>query len=154
MKKTLLTLTLALAAYIAYAQTADDYIELARDILKTEKKLAVAGEMNLTDAEIPPFWELYNEYNNKLSLTQNQRIAIIKEFAANYESMSDDMANDLILKYMRYEQDLLKLKKSYYSRFKKILPAGKAARYFQLENKIQTLVDAELALEIPLIEVN
>lgn len=154
MKKTLLTLTLALAAYIAYAQTADDYIELARDILKTEKKLAVAGEMNLTDAEITPFWELYNEYNNKLSLTQNQRIAIIKEFAANYESMSDDMANDLILKYMRYEQDLLKLKKSYYSRFKKILPAGKAARYFQLENKIQTLVDAELALEIPLIEVN
>ena len=153
MKKVLFALTFSLLTGLAFSQTADDYIELARDILKSEKKAAIASEMNLSDAEVTPFWELYNEFNNKLSVTQNQRIAIIKQFAANYESLSDDMADDLIVNYIKYEQDLLKLKKSYYARFKKILPAGKAARYFQLENKIQTLVDAELALDIPLIEV-
>jgi len=153
MKRSILFITLVLSTYLAKAQSTDDYIELARDILKTEKKSAIAEGMELTDAEIAPFWELYNEYNSKLSQTQNQRVALIKNYAQNYESMTDDKADELMKSYFKYQQDITKLKKSYYSRFKKILPKVKAARYFQLENKIQAMVDAKLAMEIPLIEV-
>ena len=153
MKRSNLFITLVLSTYLAKAQSTDDYIELARDILKTEKKAAIAEEMDLSDTEITPFWELYNEYNSKLSQTQNQRIALIKNYAQNYESMTDDKADEIMKSYFKYQQDITKLKKSYYSRFKKILPKVKAARYFQLENKIQAMVDAELAMEIPLIEV-
>ena len=153
MKRSILFITLVLSTYLAKAQSTDDYIELARDILKTEKKSAIAEGMELTDAEIAPFWELYNEYNSKLSQTQNQRVALIKNYAQNYESMTDDKADEIMQSYFKYQQDLTKLKKSYYSRFKKILPKVKAARYFQLENKIQAMVDAKLAMEIPLIEV-
>ena len=152
MKRSLLLITLVLSTYLAKAQTSDDYIELARDILKTEKKSAIAEGMVLSDAEIAPFWELYNEYNSKLSQTQNQRVALIKNYAQNYETMTDDKADELMQSYFKYQQDITKLKKSYYSRFKKILPKAKAARYFQLENKIQALVDAELATQIPLID--
>jgi len=53
---------------------------------------------------------------------------------------------------MSYSQEVLKLKKTYYTKFKKILTAGKAARFFQAENKIETLINAELAFDIPLIE--
>jgi hypothetical protein len=67
--------------------------------------------------------------------------------------MTDDKADEIMKSYFKYQQDITKLKKSYYSRFKKILPMVKAARYFQLENKIQAMVDAKLAMEIPLIEV-
>ncbi len=66
MKKSILFIALFMAAYIVTAQNSEDYIELAREILKTEKKSAIAGEMNLTDAELVPFWDLYNEYNNRL----------------------------------------------------------------------------------------
>ncbi len=147
-------ITLVLYTFLIQAQTSDDYIELARDILKTEKKAAIAEGMDLTDTEITPFWELYNEYNSKLSQTQNQRVALIKNFAQNYETMNDDKADEIMKSFFKYQQDISKLKKSYYSRFKKILPSAKAARYFQLENKIQALVDAELAMQIPLIEVD
>jgi len=153
MKRSILLISLVLSAYLAKAQTSDDYIELARDILKTEKKSAIAEGMDLTDTEITPFWALYNEYNSKLSQTQNQRVALIKNYAENYETMTDDKADEIMQSYFKYQQEIIKLKKSYYSRFKKILPKAKAARYFQLENKIQTLVDAELAMQIPLIEV-
>lgn len=146
-------ITFVLYAFLTQAQTSDDYIELARDILKTEKKAAIAEEMDLSDTEITPFWELYNEYNSKLSQTQNQRVALIKNYAQNYETMTDDKADEIMKSYFKYQQDITKLKKSYYSRFKKILPKVKAARYFQLENKIQAMVDAKLAMEIPLIEV-
>ncbi|MFT6797434.1 MAG: hypothetical protein ACJART_002585, partial [Maribacter sp.] len=59
---------------------------------------------------------------------------------------------ELWVKYMGYQTELLKLKKGYYKKFKNILPAGKAVRFFQAENKIETLINAELALEIPMIE--
>ena len=141
-----------MVANFVTAQSSDDYIELAREILKTEKKAAIAGELDLTNAEITPFWELYNEFNNKLSQVQNKRVALIKEFAQNYESLAGEQADEIMKGYFSYQQELLKLKKSYYGRFKKILPKEKAVRYFQLENKIQAIVDAELAAQIPLID--
>jgi len=136
-----------------FAQTVDDYIELVRDVLKTEKKAVIADAMMLTDSESGPFWELYNEFELAMNKVQNKRIAIIKDFASNYDKMTDAKADELWVNSMAYQQELLKLKKSYYGKFKKILPAGKAAKYFQIDNKIETLVNAELALQIPVVEV-
>jgi len=152
MKRTTLTISIILFCSMAFAQSADDYIEVAREVLKTEKKAVIADAMMLTEAESGPFWNLYNEFNFELSKIQNQRITVIKDFAENYESLTDIKADEIWLKVLSYQQQLLKLKKSYYKKFKKILPAGKAARYFQAENKIETLINAQLALEIPMIE--
>jgi len=136
----------------AFSQTDNDYLEIARDVLKTEKKAAITEVMQLTESESQPFWNLYNEYQGKLYLVQNKRIAIIKDFADNFEQLTDEKADALWLGAMQYNQELLKLEKMYYKKFKKILPAGKAARFFQAENKIETMIDAQLALEIPMIE--
>jgi len=152
MKRTTLIISLILSCSAAFSQTVDDYIEVARDVLKTEKKAAIAEAMELTDQESGPFWELYNEYNFELSKVQNMRIQVIKDFAENFENMTDAKADELWSNSLSYQQQLVKLKKSYYNKFKKILPAGKAARYFQAENKIEALINAQLALDIPLIE--
>jgi hypothetical protein len=82
----------------------------------------------------------------------NQRIALIKDFAKNYENLSDEKADELWNGVLSYQLQLLKLKKSYYKKFKKIISPGDAARYFQIENKIEALINASLAAEIPLIE--
>lgn len=152
MKKLLSILSIALASVAIYAQAGNDYLELARDVLKTEKKAAIAELMQLTEAESTPFWELYNEYQGKLYLVANKRIAIIRDYAEHFETMTDEKADELWLKSLAYAQEVLKLEKQYYGKFKKILPAGKAARFFQAENKIETMIDAQLALEIPLVE--
>ena len=152
MKKLLSIVSVILISTAIYAQSENDYLELARDVLKTEKKAAIAEVMQLTEAESTPFWELYNEYQGKLYLVQNKRIAIIKDYAEHYETLSDEKADELWLSAMSHAQEVLKLEKQYYKKFKKILPAGKAARLFQAENKIETMIDAQLALEIPLIE--
>ena len=135
-----------------FAQTMDDYLEVAREVLSTEKKVAVAENMQLTETESGPFWELYNEYNAELYKVHTERVNIIKAFAANYESMTDEKADALLNASFDYQTRLLKLNKAYYKKFKKILPAGRAALYFQLENKIAALINAELVLEIPLLE--
>jgi hypothetical protein len=115
---------------------------------------AVAEAMQFSDAESALFWELYNEYNLEANKVHNKRIALIKDFADNYENLSDEKADELWSGVLSYQQQLLKLKKSYYKKFKKIIPIGQAARYFQIENKIDALISAKLAAEIPLIETN
>ena len=153
-KTTLFAIGLLFMISPAFAQTIDDYLEVARDVLNAEKKAVVAEAMTLSDAESGPFWEMYNEYNAELYKVHTKRVNIIKDFAANYDSMSDAKADELWTYSMAYQAELLKLNKAYYKKFKKIVPAGKAALYFQLENKIATLINAELALEIPLVETN
>ena len=135
-----------------YGQTLDDYIEVKREVIKTEKKAAIAEAMTLTEEESGPFWELYNEFDFEISKVHNVRIAAIKDLTANYDAMSDDQADELWNQYLTYQQQLVKLKKNYYKKFKKILPAAKAVLYFQAENKIAALINAELAMNLPLIE--
>ena len=136
------------------AQSDNDYLEITRDVLKVEKKAAIAEVMELNEIQSQPFWNLYNEYQGELYIIHNKRIDLIKDFAENYVNLSDEKANELWVNSMAYQSELLKLKKKYYKKFKKILPAGKAVRFFQAENKIETLIDAELAAEIPMVETN
>lgn len=151
--KTILTIICMLSLVLTInAQSDNDYLELSREVLKVEKKVAIAQNMNLTDAESTEFWILYGDYENDLYKIHNQRIAIINDYADNYEKLTDEKSDELWTNYISYQSELLKFKKSYYKKFKKILPTGKAARFFQIENKIEAMVNAVLALEIPLME--
>jgi hypothetical protein len=152
MKKFTLSVSYIFICTLTFAQSVDDYIEVAREVLKTEKKAAIAEAMNLKETDSGPFWELYNEFNFELGKVQNMRIEAIKDFAGNYENLTDEKADEIWLKVLSYQQQLLKLKKTYYKKFKKIISAGQAAKYFQIENKIEALINANLAAEIPLIE--
>ncbi|MCK5700253.1 MAG: hypothetical protein KAI29_03845 [Cyclobacteriaceae bacterium] len=152
MKKILFVAAAIVWSISINAQSDNDYLELTREVLKVEKKAAVAEALQLSEAESQPFWNLYSEYQTALYVVQNKRIAIIKDFSNNYTSLSDEKADELWIGSMKYKNELLKLKKKYYAKFKKIVTPGKAVRFMQLENKIETLVDASLALEIPLIE--
>jgi len=82
---------------------------------------------------------------------QNKRIDLIHDYSKNFGRLTDEKTDQLWLSSIAYSQEILKLEKQYYKKFKKILPAGKAARFFQAENKIKTMINANLALEIPLI---
>ena len=137
---------------LSNAQSQNDYIELAREVLKMEKKAAIAEVMMLSEAESAGFWTLYNEYQNALHTMHSRQIEVIKDYANNYASMTDEKAEGMFKNYNAYQSDLAKLKKKYYKKFKKVVSPSKAAMYFQAENKIEALINAELALEIPLLE--
>ncbi len=151
MKKTIITLFLCVISISLFAQTENDYIEVVRSVLKTEKKAVIAEVMELTEAESVPFWELYNEYDFELSKVQNIRLNAIKEYADEYGILTDEKADALWSQVMDFKTASLKLEKSYYKKFKKILPAAKAAKYFQAENKIEAMVAASIAAQVPMI---
>jgi hypothetical protein len=152
MKKSILFIALFLTTAITFAQSANDYMELARDVIKTEKKAAIAEAMQLTDTESVPFWKLYNEYNNELADVNTKMINVIKDYANNYGKMTDDKAKQIWAENMKIKVEAAKLEKKYFKKFLKVIPPTKTVRYFQAENKIKALINAKLALEIPLFE--
>lgn len=152
MRKVIISIILVFMGAQLLAQSTDDYIEILRSVLKTEKKAVIAETMTFTEEESKVFWPLYNEFNEKVYVIQSKRIAIIKDFAENYENMSDEKADEIWISYLNFKQELLNLNKKYYKKFKKVIPVGKAAKYFQAENKIAAIVDFQLADQIPFIE--
>ena len=152
MKKIFFGMVMIFLGTTLFAQTLDDYMEVQRGVLKTEKKAVVAEAMQFTDAESTVFWPLYNEYNDKKYTLNTKVYQLIKKFADNYETMSDETAIELWQENMKIKQELTKLEKSYFKKFQGILSGKKATRYMQLENKIKALINAEIALEIPLME--
>lgn len=127
-------------------------MEILREKIKADKKLVVAANMNLTDAEAKAFWPIYQEYQTKQAKINERISKLIVEYAQNYESMTNEIAKKLMKESMVVEKERLALKESLMPKLQKVLPAIKAARYYQIENKIQAVVQYILADSIPLVE--
>ncbi|MCG8310930.1 MAG: hypothetical protein MI975_26310 [Cytophagales bacterium] len=150
MKKINLTLLLSCFAVSLYAQ--NSYLEIVRSTIKTEKKALIAEVMQLSDAENIPFWEVYNEYDEKLYKLNTDYFNVVMDFADNFENMSQEKAKEIITKVNKYALDKTKLEKTYNNKMSKVISPKKTLRFIQAMNKIQVMIDAQLAAEIPLLE--
>ena len=152
MRKLLFLLAGLIFGTTLFSQTVDDYMEVQRAALKTEKKAVVADAMQLTDQESSVFWPMYNEFNDKMYTLNTKKYNMIKDFAEHFDTMSDEKAIEITAEALKIDQEVLNLKKQYFKKFQKILSGKQVLRYFQVENKIKALIDAQIASEIPLLE--
>ena len=143
-----------LVAFLTIPVTAQaDEIELTRSIIETQRQAIIAKNMELTEPEAVEFWPAFRSYRGELAGLGDRTIAMIKGYADSFnaDSMTDEKADVLIKEYFSIEEAKLKLQKRWWKKFGKILPTRKAARYYQLENKLDAVVDVDLAGQIPLI---
>ncbi len=135
---------------LAQNQPADN-TELVRQKLRSDKKLLVAENMKLTDAEATAFWPVYDAFQADLGKINDRAVKLIEYYAANYKTMTDTAATRMTDDYLALERDRAALLQTYRQRFSGVLPALKVARYYQIENKIRAIVNWELAKQIPLM---
>ena len=147
-----------LVAVPAFAQTegsADTNMEILLQKLKADKKLLVAANMELTDAESKAFWPLYDAYQKDLQQMNERLGKTINAYAEAYNqgkgSIPNDTAKKLLNEVISVDEQEVKLKRSYAGKVGKVLPAAKTARYIQIENKIRAVIKFELARQIPLV---
>jgi hypothetical protein len=141
---------LAMVAVPALAQ--NDDMEILREKVRADKKLLVAQSMQLTEEEGKVFWPIYDAYQEEKSALADRRIKVIEDYAANFQSLSDDVAKDLVDRSIGIQKDAVKLMESYLPKFSKAVGDKKAARFYQIENKIDAIVNFELAANIPLAQ--
>ena len=138
----------------AFAQSASDTnMEILKEKLKADKKLLVAGNMELTDAEAKQFWPVYESYQKDLEAVNKQLFKTIKEYseAFNKGSIPNDQAKKLLGEALSVEEQETKLKRTYAEKLEKVIPSAKVARYIQMETKIRSLIKFEMAQQIPLV---
>ncbi len=153
-----LAIALGLTAGPLFAQSSDQEVsdttgmELTRSVIQAKKKMIVAANVELTEAESQGFWPIYNDYQNEIRKSNDRLLALIEDFAANYETMTDAKAKSLLEESIAIETDELALKNSYMPKFAKVLPAKQLTQYYQVENKLKAIIDYELASAIPLVK--
>jgi len=133
-----------------FAQDADSYIEVLKSEIKTDKKAIIIETMQFTERQSAVFWPLYNEFEHELDKLSGKRIANIKDFAANYDSLTDKKADELIKTSFSFQNDRLDLNEKYYQKFADAITPVVAAKYMQLENQIQLILDLSIASNLPL----
>ena len=160
MKAKVLTSLFAIALAITFIGIADfapaqdkpaDNMEIVKEKIKSDKKLLIATNMQLSESEANAFWPIYESYQAELGKLRDREIKLIEQFAASYETMSDDVAKNLLDDSLSIDSDHQKLRQSYLAKFRGVLPDAKVARYYQMESKIDAVLEYELAKRIPLV---
>ncbi len=129
-------------------------MEALRDAVKSNKKALVALNLKLTETEDKAFWKVYENYQKDIAKVNERLLNLINDYAKEYKakSLTDEKAKQLISSYLVIEEDLLKLKKSYLEKVSAVIPDKKVMTYFQIENKIQAIIQFDCAINIPLAE--
>jgi len=143
-------LTVFIVPSMAQEKPADN-MQLVREKIQTDKKLFIAENMNLMESEAKVFWPVYEDYQKELGKLVDKTVKLIDNYAANYQTMTEEAAKGLIDGYLAIETERVTFMKSFLPKFRKVLPEKKVARYYQLENKINAVVKYELAKLIPLV---
>jgi hypothetical protein len=128
--------------------------ERGRQMMREGRIQIVREELHLTEEEAAVFWPLYTTYRSDIDAIQDKYADMIAEYVKRYDNadLSDQYATELMDDFFRIKRGLLDVQEKYLPEFRNVLPALKVARLFQLENKINAEIDAQLATVVPLIE--
>lgn len=135
----------------ALAQQAREQVELSRSIIQTERQIIVASNMGLTEQEAEAFWPVFKDFQEALRKVSDRRADLILELAKEFNSLSGEKAQEMLKESLNIQAERTKLKQKFIGRFNKVLPPKKVVRYFQIENKLDSVINYELAARIPLV---
>jgi len=135
----------------ASAQTAmDEQIALARQSAHTDRQVILMGNMHFNSDESAQFWPAWKEYRAAMEANGDRMLALIQDFARNYEGMTDMKANELLTDSFSIRMQDLVIKQQFAKKINTFLPAQKVMRIIQIENKLDAAIQMQLAAEIPL----
>ncbi len=130
----------------------DALVTIARKDTLAHKADIVAKNMILDGAQASAFWPLYKKYEAERQAVGNERFAIIGDLVERYGVLDDAGAKGLIDRSFANEEKRLAVERKYKDEMLKVLPAKLVARFFQVDRRINLLIDLTLSSKIPLVE--
>ena len=130
----------------------DQDIKLLREDIRSRKKQLIAANLKLTADQAAKFWPLYNQYSAELSKIGDQQTALIREYADQWGTMTDEQASRLAKRSLAMDERIAQLRVKYLLIFSQSVPGQVVATFFQLDRRFQALLDIQLASQIPLVQ--
>jgi len=125
-------------------------IELTRASIQLRRQALVTAAMDLAPKEAEAFWPLYREYRMEMAKVGDRLSKLLVQYAGQYDTLTDAQAVKIMDEYLGIEKAKNSVKGNFVSRFQKVLPARKVMRFFQIDNKLDAVINAELASIVPL----
>jgi hypothetical protein len=128
------------------------YAELLRSDVRASKVAILTELMELNESEDKTFWPLYREYDGELAKLGDERVALISEYAQNYEKLTDAIADRLALKALDLESRRQAVKAKYFERIKAALSPRTALRFLQIEHQLNLIIDLQISAALPIVQ--
>jgi Spy/CpxP family protein refolding chaperone len=132
----------------------DQDIEMLRADLRAQRKQITAQNMALTAEEATKFWPIFDQYRQEAVKPNDERWALIKDYATNYNTMTDAQAEDYIKRSTAVDQQLLALRMKYVPVFEKVISPKKTALWYQIDRRIDLLINLQLSTQIPMVDTS
>ena len=130
----------------------DQDIQFLRQDIRSKKKQLIAANLLLTDVEATKFWPVYDQFTNDLVKINNEKYAVIKEYADARGTMTDEEGLRLINRALAVEEQVAQLRTKYVPLFNKVVSGKTVATFFQIERRVQAMIDLQLSSQIPLVQ--
>lgn len=134
----------------ASAQTVKETLDVTRQAVETQRRVLVSGALPLTEAEAKAFWPLYDDYEKERRRIEERANKLVADFMAAAASLSDAQAKAMLQEALAVDEARLALRRSYSERMAKAIPPRKLVRFFQIDNKLDSVVRADISRQIPL----
>jgi len=150
-----LMLTFAMLAFCPLGRAQDEEpaidstIAVVRANMRADRAALITTGMNFTDKDGAAFWPIYQQYEYERSRLDDRRAAVIKQYTQKYPNLTDAEAKAMAEQMFDCESRLAELKKKYYKKFNKVLPALTVAKFFQLERRVDLLMDLNVEYSLP-----
>jgi len=147
------SLLIPAAAALADEAQVNRYVEMLRQDIRDQKEDIIREVIVFKEGEgdkAAAFWNVYRDYQKDLQKLTDVRIAIIKDFAASFDKMTDAKAKEIAKRVFANDKAALKLKEKYYEKFMKVMGASAANRFFQVESTLNSLIMLRINTELPL----
>ncbi len=142
-----------LSAYFMATLQADE-LESSRIELEAKKKVQISKSLELTSEQSGPFWDVYADYERDMGKLTKDSFDLIRKFTEKHQndSITEQSASNMLSAFFRIEGQKMQMKQQYLSGFKEVLPTKKVFRFYQIDNKIDSLIRCDIAKKLPLIE--
>ena len=130
----------------------DRDIQMLRQDIRSKKKQTIAANLKLTDADATKFWPVYDQYTDELVKINNEKYAVLKEYADGWGTLKDDQALSLTNRALAVDEKVAQLRIKYVPIFSKVVAGTKVATFFQIERRVQALIDLQLSAQLPLVQ--
>jgi len=130
----------------------DKDIQMLRQDIRSQRKQLIAANMKLTDVQAEKFWPIYDQYINELVANNSKKYALIKQFVQTGGILTDAEAEDSVKEWVSIDESVAALRQKYIPLFGKVLSPKDKALFYQLDRRVQLMIDLQLIALIPMVE--
>jgi soluble lytic murein transglycosylase-like protein len=130
----------------------DQDIQMLREDIRAQRKQLIAANMKLSPAQAEKFWPIYDQYITELVANNNKKYALIKQFVQSGGVLTDAAAEDSVKQWVGIDESVAALRLKYIPIFRKVLSAQDEALFYQLDRRVQLMIDLQLMALIPMLE--